>query len=174
MKKIVFLALSFVFLVLWVVLPAGQMADERATNDVKINGTSWFWFGQAVIDSAQSAVCSFWYGLEHGEESEEIVVVNQDDLFQIKAFVGKRFFKQFDFSPVKPDHRSIRYENTITLYSTRVKPDGELPIYDKVLVHIPISDQTTGGQYDDIVKEYHGLIKSITNKKKEKKWWHFF
>ena len=157
---------------------ANQMADESTPHtDMRMNGASWFWFGQAVIDSAQSATCSFWYGEGHEEFGEEIVVVKREDLARIKAFAQKKFFKKFDFSPTVPDGRAIRWGNDITFYSIRVKPDDELPIYDKVLVYIPISNQTTGDQYDDIVREYHELIKSITTAQKEKsamKWWLLF
>jgi len=140
--------------------------EDIISEKTRHNGTSWFWFGQAVIDCAQSAECSFGYGEEHGEE-EEIVITDQEDLTQIKAFVKKHFFEKFGFSPTIPDGgRNIRYVNVIILYSIPLSPDDESPHYEEVLVHIPISSQTTEGQYDGVVKEYHELIKAILNRRK--------
>jgi len=160
----------FVFLAVSLLLPMSQMADENAAQKiVKHNGTSWFWFGQAVVDSAQSAVCFFWD--ETGEEEQQIVVTNRDDLSRVKEFVREKFFEKFDFSPTIPDYRSIRYTNVIRLYSVRGQPNEKSPdYYDKVLVHIPISEQTAGEQCDDIEKEYLDLIKSIKKPPKKKRW----
>jgi len=170
----------FVFLTLTLVLSMSLKADENvAQKDVKHNGMSWFWFGQAVIDCAQSAVCSFGHEDEHEEQEKMIVVMGREDLSKIKTFVKEKFFDKFICSPNFPDYRSISYADVIALYSIRLNPDDKLPLYDKVLVYIPISDQTAGGQYDDIVKEYHDLIKSIITSSKEsppkkKKWWQIF
>jgi len=164
MKK--FLALAFLF-----VMPTGQMAEENiAQKNIKHNGTSWLEFGQAVIDCAQSARC-FLYRDEHEGIDEEVTIVNQEDLSLIKAFVKEKFIKKFNFSPTAPIAQSIRWENDITFYSIRLKPDDELPHYDKVLVSIPISDLIAGDQYDSIIKEYHELIRSITNRPTGKRWW---
>jgi len=164
----------FVFLALILVLPMSQKADENVTQKIiKPNGISWFWFGQAVVDSAQSAVCFF--EDEERDEEQQIIVMNREDLSRIKAFVRGTFFEKFDFSPIFPEYLSLRYRNVIRLYSVRRQPNDESPdYYDKVLVHIPISEQTTGEQYDDIVKEYHDLIKSIKKTPKKRTWWQIF
>jgi len=137
------------------------------------NESGWFWFGRGLINCTQSARCS-WLD---GEEARVVTVTNKTDLLKIKAFAWNNFQFRFGQGPIDPEYRDVVYTNSISFYNIPLPlPQGDQPLPDdNLIIHIPLSSQTTV-ERDEIITEYHNLMREIANPKeqdnppKKRKW----
>ena len=161
--------------------PVPARFDSEGTISVedrgmKSNGMDWFWFGPGLINCAQSARCVW----RDEEDIREIAVTNKVDLSRIKLFAVQNFSMKFGSSPIAPKYGDTTHERIMSFYKSAQPPfhDNQSSSEDNLILHIPITSQTKGGN-DDIDKEYYELMESITNPAKEnsakkKRWWHIF
>ncbi|MCL1920296.1 MAG: hypothetical protein FWG50_04335 [Kiritimatiellaeota bacterium] len=131
---------------------------DGKNNGQRWNGIAWFWFGQALVDCAQSARCSW----QDGENIKEVMVTGKEGLSLIKAFAKENFQWRLGNSPIVPEHQNVVYANAISLYnvSPPLFKDGQSPSADNLIIHIPLSPQTTVGR-DEIIMGYQDLMRKI-------------
>jgi len=137
---------------------------DGMNKGLQSNGTRWFWFGLGLIDCAQSARCA-WHD---GKETRVMIVTDKKDLARIKAFAEKNFQWRLGQSPIVPEYHDVVYANAISFYNIpqSLSQDDQSLSEDNLIIHIPLSSQTTV-ERDEIVTEYHNLMREIENPKEK-------